>query len=184
MNISLKGFYKLRPIVRKTGTRVVITKRYGLPFLMVRIKKRKIFMVGLLGSFLFWIWMSGHIWSIDIMGNYYITTDLFQDFLADNKIKAGIKKKTVDIESLEKEIRTHFPMVTWTSLRIDGTKLVVQVKENDLLDLKQDNQEVQEGMDLVAPKEGVVISIVTRTGVPKVKAGDVVHKGDVLVEGG
>ena len=30
MKISLKGFYRLRGITRKTGTRVVITRRYGL----------------------------------------------------------------------------------------------------------------------------------------------------------
>ena len=38
-------------------------------------------------------------------------------------------------------------------------------------------------MDLVAGKEGEIISIVTRSGVPKVTAGAAVVKGDVLVEG-
>lgn len=33
MYISLSGFYKLRPIVRKTGTRAAVLERYGLPFL-------------------------------------------------------------------------------------------------------------------------------------------------------
>ncbi len=32
MNINLKGFRALRPIVRKTGTRVAVLERYGLPF--------------------------------------------------------------------------------------------------------------------------------------------------------
>ena len=66
MKISLKGFYRLKGITRKTGTRVVITKRYGLPFLSVRIWKRRIFLFGLLGSLIFWIWMSGFIWAVEI----------------------------------------------------------------------------------------------------------------------
>ena len=32
MCISLRAFYQLRPIARKTGTRVVILQRVGLPF--------------------------------------------------------------------------------------------------------------------------------------------------------
>ena len=32
MNITLKGFWEIRPIVKKTGTRVAILERYGLPF--------------------------------------------------------------------------------------------------------------------------------------------------------
>ena len=46
MCLSIAGFYQLRPIVRKTGTKVAIVKRCGLPFLMSRMWKRKIFITG------------------------------------------------------------------------------------------------------------------------------------------
>ena len=32
MNITLKGFFKLRPIAKKTGIRVAVLQRYGLAF--------------------------------------------------------------------------------------------------------------------------------------------------------
>ena len=38
MYISLPGFFRLRPIVRKTGTRVSVLKRCGLPFLVRRMR--------------------------------------------------------------------------------------------------------------------------------------------------
>lgn len=187
MKISLKGFYRLKGITRKTGTRVVITKRYGLPFLSVTMWKRRIFMLGLLGSLFFWIWMSRFIWAIEIEGNYYVTTDVFQDFLEENGFRVGMKKENVEIEALEKAIRAQFDIVTWTSAQIDGTKLLIQVKENDLI-LVEDKEEPvlddKDGMDLVAEKSGTVISIVTRSGVPLVTAGMEVEKGDILVEGG
>ena len=69
MKISLKGFFKLKGITRKTGTRVAVTQRYGLPFLSTRMWRRRIFMLGLLGSLLFWIWMSGFIWAVEIEGD-------------------------------------------------------------------------------------------------------------------
>ena len=129
MNIRLRNFYCLKGFTRKTGTRVVITRRYGLPFLSVRAWKRKIFLLGLLGSLCFWIWMSGFVWAIEIDGNYFVTTDVFFDFLVENQIEVGMKKKDVDIEKLEAAIRSCFDIVTWTSVQIDGTRLLIQVKE-------------------------------------------------------
>ena len=186
MKISLKGFYRLRGITRKTGTRVVITRRYGLPFLSTRLWRRRIFLLGLLGSLAFWIWMSRFIWAVEIEGNYYVTTDVFEDFLSRSGIEVGMKKDDVQIESLEKAIRTQFDIVTWTSAQIDGTRLLIRVKENDLImaEDKETNEISGEGMDLVAGKEGEIVSIVTRSGVPKVTAGMTVARGDILVEGG
>ena len=187
MNIRLKNFYRLKGFTRKTGTRVVITGRYGLPFPSVRAWKRKIFLLGLFGSLCFWIWMSGFIWAIEVNGNYYVTTDVFQDFLKENEIQTGMKKKNVDIEKLEEAIRTHFDIVTWTSAQIDGTRLLIQVKENDLIIAEKGETkeaQVEAGVDLVADKDGTIVSIVTRTGVPKVSAGTQIKRGDILVEGG
>ena len=190
MNIRLRNFYCLKGFTRKTGTRVVITRRYGLPFLSVRAWKRKIFLLGLLGSLCFWIWMSGFVWAIEIDGNYFVTTDVFFDFLVENQIEVGMKKKDVDIEKLEAAIRSCFDIVTWTSVQIDGTRLLIQVKENDVIVMdgeekkENDGEKEEAGMDLVADKDGVVVSIVTRSGVPKVIAGTEVKKDDILVEGG
>ncbi len=188
MKISLKGFYQLKGIVRKTGTRVAITGRYGLPFLSVRMWRRRIFLAGLLGSLLFWLVMSRFIWAVEVEGNYYVTTDVFQDFLEESGFRVGMKKKDVEIASLEKAIRNQFDIITWTSAKIDGTRLLIQVKENDLVSVGGPQEEIEiakgEGTDLVADKEGEVVSIVTRSGVPKVTAGTQVQKGDILVEGG
>ena len=95
MKISLSGFYRLKGITRKTGTRVVITRRYGLPFLSTRMWKRRIFMLGLLGSLIFWIWMSRFIWAVEVEGNYFVTTDVFQDFLERDGIRPEIGRAHV-----------------------------------------------------------------------------------------
>ena len=159
------------------------------PFFSVRMWKRRIFLAGLLGSLAFWIWMSGFIWAVEIDGNYFVTTDVFQDFLDANGVRTGVKKGQIDIETLEESIREHFDIVTWTSARIDGTRLLIQVKENDLIKIdggKKETEVKEEdiGMDLVAQKDGVIVSMVTRSGVPLVKTGAEIKKGDVLVEGG
>ena len=40
MYISLSDFYKLRPIVKKTGTRAAVLERYGLPFFIRKMRMR------------------------------------------------------------------------------------------------------------------------------------------------
>ena len=131
--------------------------------------------------------MSAHIWTIQLTGNFYITEDVFMDFLTENGIVHGMKKSKVPVEELEKAIRNRFPIVTWTSVKVDGSKLFIQIKENELLKEKdQTEEQVKEngkGFDLVAQTDGTIVSIVTRSGVPLVQEGQEVKKGDTLVQG-
>ena len=46
MYITIAEFKKIKPIIRKTGTKVIIIGRFGLPFFFHRYKKRKIFLIG------------------------------------------------------------------------------------------------------------------------------------------
>ncbi len=182
MNITLKGFFKLRPIVRKTGTRVAILQRYGLPFFLPRLLKRKVFLAGLILTVGFWLWSSTHIWDIELEGNFQITQDVFNDFLQENQVSEGMRKEQLDIEALEKEIRRQFPQVTWASARLDGTRLRISIKENDA-PIITDTNERPAGADLVSQYEGTVVSVMVRRGVPVVEAGEMVEAGTILVEG-
>ncbi len=194
MCITVKGFKKLKGIVKKTGTKVAIQKRCGLPFFVPKMKRRKIFLIGLAGSLIFWMWMSTFIWAVDITGNYSVSEDIFMDFLMENDIYVGMKRKKVNIEELEKKIRQDFEIVTWTSAKIDGTRLEIQVRENEVggnpevEGKKEDRMETElekggAGSDLVAEEDGVIVSMVTRQGVPQVSIGMEVKKGDILVSG-
>lgn len=182
MYISLKGFWELRPIARKTGTRVAVLERYGLPFSLPGLMKRKVFVLGLFLAVAFWILSSFYIWDIEITGNYQITEDVFQDFLQENQVVIGMKKDELDIEELEKQIRRQFPQVTWASARLSGTKLLIDMKENDAPIIIQD-PDTTPGSDLVAEYDGVIVAMIVRSGVPKVAIGDSVEQGTVLVEG-
>ena len=63
MNVSVTGFYQMRSICRKTGSRVKIIKKYGLPFFFYRNKKRKAFFIGILAGFCLLMVLSQHIWN-------------------------------------------------------------------------------------------------------------------------
>ena len=182
MYISLKGFWELKPIAKKTGTRVAVLKRYGLPFSLPGLMKRKIFVLGLFLAVAFWILSSFYIWDIEITGNYQITEEVFQDFLKENQVVIGMKREELDIEELEKQIRRQFSQVTWASARLSGTKLLIDIKENDAPIIKQEPDSTP-GSDLVAEYDGIIAAMIVRSGVPKVAIGDSVEQGTILVEG-
>ena len=182
MNIHLDGFRALRPIVRKTGTRVAVLERCGLPFFLPKLFRRKAFIGGLMLAVVFWVVSSLFIWDIQTAGNYRITDDVFNTFLRKQQVTVGMKKSGLDIGALEKEIRRTFPEITWASARLSGTKLLIEIKENDAPIITQQTA-AEKGSELVTDYDGTIVAIIVRSGVPRVKVGDVVAKGDVLVAG-
>ena len=182
MNVNLKGFWSLKPIVKKSGTRVAVLERYGLPFFIPKLFKRKMFVGGLMIAVAFCIWSSFYIWDIELEGNYQITGDVFQSFLEDNQVKVGMRRDALDIKELEKEIRREFTQVTWASVKLSGTRLHIDIKENDA-PITVETKNNSGGTDLVSEYGGTVVSIIVRSGVPKVAIGDTVEEGSVLVEG-
>lgn len=120
------------------------------------------------------------IWQISFSGNTCITDDVLNSFLANEGIRVGCLVKNVDIESIEKKARTEFPQITWISARISGTVLNISVKESDTVVYPEKKVGCA---DLIAEKDGQIISMVVRNGVPMVKTGDRVEPGMLLVSG-
>ena len=84
MCISISAFRRIRPIVRKTGTRVVITERCGLPFFVKKMNGKKVFLFGLIFTIFFWYASGNFVWRIEFEGNYKITQEQLMDFLDEN----------------------------------------------------------------------------------------------------
>lgn len=182
MYISLKAFRQIRPITKKTGTKVVILKRFGLPFFIGKLKKRTFFLVGLCLAFLFWYASANFIWDIELNGNFKISDDEFFRYLENRQIKVGIMKDNIDVEGLEKGIREEFDIVTWTSAKITGTKLKISVKENDV-PINEEEEENPEYGHLLADFDGIIKSMIVRSGQMNAQIGQEVKKGDILVNG-
>ena len=183
MCIGLQSFYELRPIARKTKVRVVISERYGLPFFMPGMLRRKAFLAGLVLTVAFWMISSLFVWDIQVSGNYQVTDDVFFDFLEQEGVRTGMRRSELNIGELEKQIRRKFSQVTWTSGRLDGTRLVIEIKENDMPVPEAVQDTTGDGKDLVAQYDGIITDMIVRCGVPKVSVGSEVAKGDILVEG-
>lgn len=201
MYLTLDGFRKLRPIIRKTHTKVVLLERYGLPFFVRKHRKRKTFLAGILICIGLLFFYSSCIWDIHFEGNEKWTDQTLLEFLNTKEISPGMPKSKVDCSQIVKDIRAQYDDIVWVSASIDGSRLRIQIKENEdtFREEKTDEKntdnshmsaennpegsEEQQPTDLIASQDGVITSIITRSGVPMVHVGDEVKKGDILVSG-
>lgn len=184
MNISIRDFKKLKPIIRKTGTKVTIVKKFGLPFYLQQRRKRKMFFGGFFVCLILIFLMSQHIWSIEIEGNRTRTDETLTEFLAEKSIHTGMKKSKIDCERIVKDIRKEYDDIIWVSAYIRGTKLFIHVKENGDAPITTANDNEQNApADIVADADCTIESVTLREGICKVKEGLKVKKGDILVSG-
>ena len=181
MYIKVAGFRKLKPILRKTQTKVSILERFGLPFFFHRYRKRKLFFIGIFSCLLIIYSMTFFIWNIDLEGNQTITDDVLIEYLESEKIYHGMAKRKVDCEQIVKDIRKNFDEIIWVSASMEGTRLFISVKEN--ADTFVESEEEAVPSDIIADKTGTVVEIITRNGVPQVTVGSAVAQGDLLVSG-
>ena len=177
---SINDFYKLRPIVRKTKPHIRIRDKKGLPFLIHRVLRHQWFLTGIV-IFITVLYVFGHfVWNISINGNYLNSDDTMYGYLRQNGIIYGTRKSTIDCEMLEAQIRRDFDNIIWVSVALKGTRLDIDVRENqdEIISVPQGTPS-----NIVAIQDGVVRSIITRSGTPMVKAGDAVKSGDILISG-
>lgn len=180
--INKKEFFELRPIVRKTRGRVAVLKKSGLPFLLPKLRERAVFFLGAVLALLFWTVSSFFLWEIRVNGNISVTEDQMMTFLKEQSIRIGQPLKNLNMQALEKGIRQNFPVVIWTSAKQDGTELVIDVKENDTQTNPPSTPQT-ESYDLISDCDGVVIRMIVREGVPRVKIGEEIKAGQILVSG-
>lgn len=202
--MSLKGFRKLRSIVRKTHTRVVLVKRAGLPFFIHKYRRRKLFFISFILCLGLLYLYSSFIWDIHFEGNEKWTNETLLEFLETKNVTPHMPKNKVDCAQIVKDIRKEYDDIVWVSASIDGSRLSIQIKENEdtfqsteadvskSADAEKNNTQTPpsdetaaqtDPKDLIAAKDGVITSIITRKGIPQVHVGDTVSKGDVLVSG-
>ena len=181
--ISVAGFKQLRPILKKTRTHIRIIKKYGMPFELYHYRKRKMFAMGMILFAGLLYYLSGFIWNIEVNGNSYLSEEVVLCFLSGEHASFGAKKKNIDCAALEETLRSRYPEVIWTSIKIYGTKMTVDIQENLLPEENYKNDKDNTARDIIASDDGVISDMITRSGTPVVTTGMAVKKGDILVNG-
>lgn len=180
-NIYIEEYKRLIPIVKKTRTYPHIIKRIGLPFLLAALIKKRTLLPALMVFCAVLYILSLFVWNVTISGECRHTEEELMEFLDEKDFHAGMLRSMVNGNEIEKMIRNKYEDISWVSVELSGCNVYIKILESDIMNNMTNDDNTCS--DIIASSDGIVSSIITRKGTPKVVVGDEVKKGDVLVSG-
>ncbi len=180
MQLTPKDFKKLKPYAKKTKCRFRIVKKEGMPFVGFRYRRRTLFGIGSV-LFMFALYtLCSFVWLVDITGAQQLEESEIMTYLNQTGYTTGKLKKQLNLRELEQELMRAYPEIVWISADYEGTKLQIQISEAVP---KPEMVDVTKPCHIRAKKDALITYIATQKGLPQVKAGDIVRKGELIVSG-
>jgi len=179
-NISIREFKKIRTIAKRTKCKVSINYKKGIPIVLFKYRKRKILLLLLIPIILLSLISSMYIWNIEIVGLENISESEILNQLIEEGINIGKRKGSIDTKTVINNIRLKRNDVSWMSIDMKGTNIIVTIVEaEDKPQIINEN----EYCNIVANEKGIITKITADTGTALAKVGDIVEKGDILIGG-
>ena len=178
--ILKKDFKEIVHIAKKLKCKVKIEKRIGIPFFINKYRKRKIFVIAIFAIAIFIFIVTKFIWNIDIIGNEKISNDEILKLADENGIKVGSLKSNIDSQRICNLISMERDDIAWVGISIKGTNVTISIKEAKEIPEVIDRNEI---CNIIADKNATISKIIVQSGTARVSEGDVVEKGNILVEG-
>lgn len=176
--IRLPDFFAIRPVVRRSETHITVLRHAGMPFVVKRMKSRKMLVAGAITCFIALQVLASYIWVVDIIGVKTLKPDRVRSIAIECGLMPAIRKESVNTKELEKKIMLKLPEAAWVGVSFHGTRAVVEIVEKTV-----PNPEDKRPAHIVAGKNGLVEEIIVVAGQAAVKKGDTIKKGDLLIKG-
>ena len=179
-NIGVRDFKEICKIAKKTRCKVKIERKKGLPFLLHRYKKRKIFILLLIIIVALIMLSSNFVWNVEISEeNNNVLENIEQD-LKEAGLETGKLKSKIDTKEIINKIRLKREDIAWMGIELKGTNAIVKlVKAEEKPEIINE----EEYCNIVSDKEGIITKINAQSGTANVKVGDTIKQGDVLING-
>lgn len=179
-NTAIKGYKSIRPAARKSGMKVRVYHRYGLPFFMSKYRKRVGLLCGLAVFFIVIAFLSTLIWTVDVEGNSKIQAETIQAVFEDLGVKPGVRAKSIDVSKVERLALERLDGLSWLSLNLKGSSATIEVRESFAApDLTKDKTPC----NIVASRDGQIVILEAYEGAAAQKIGTAVLKGELLIGG-
>ena len=125
--LSIADFKKIHLIARKTKVSVKLKDKKGLPFILNKYKKRKIFAITFLVIAIFIFGLTRFVWNIEIICDGNINNQEILNLLSKDGIKEGVLISKIDTEKVINNIRLERDDISWIGIKITGTNVIVNI---------------------------------------------------------
>ena len=180
LNIGIQDFYRAVKVAQKLKCKIKIEKKRGIPFIINRYRKRKIFLISLIIIMIALYVSSNYVWNVDIQIEDNLELENISEDIKQAGLEVGMKKKKVNTQEIANKIRLKRNDISWIGISLKGTNAIVKVVKSkeapELIDEKDYS-------NIVAKKGGTITQIIAQNGTAKVKPGDQVEQGQVLIQG-
>ena len=180
LNIGIQDFYRAIKVAKKVKCKIKITRKRGIPFIINKYRKRKVFLISLIIIFVALYASSNYVWNIDIQIEENLVLENLAEDIKESGLQIGMRKNKINTEEIVNKIRLKRDDISWIGININGTNAVVKVvkatKAPELIDEK-------EYCNIVAKKSGTITQIIAQNGTAVVKVGDYIEQGQVLIQG-
>lgn len=177
---TAKGYKSIRESAKRSGVKVSIVKKHGLPFFAHAYRKRRGILIGMAFAFVLVCFLSSMIWSIEVSGNKDLTDEQVLEAFFETGVRVGAFKSKLDCSECAYQVTRKLPQLSFASVNIIGSRAEIIVNERSE---KPQFPDESKPCNIVSCENGTVLSIDANIGSPEIKAGDAVIKGDLLISG-
>lgn len=153
---NLKNYKKLHRVAFKHGGVVKIVKKKGLPFVLLPLKNRMGFFVGIVCFCVIISFLNSFIWNVEIQGNVRVSTPTINAYLENNNLKQGVMWGSIDRDELAWNMMSDFEDFSWVHINKIGTTARVEINEASPVP-KGDNDKLQ-GINVFRKELSVTVS--------------------------
>lgn len=171
-------FKRLKRAARLTHTRVRIVCKGGLALLFGKLKKRQAIAWGAMAAAALLLFLGSKIWVVEVRGNQKVAVESVFEALEEVGLRPGVSRTLVNPREVESHLLQRLKQVSWVGVRLEGGRAVVEIVEKARLP-----EDPLGPCHVVAAKPGMIEEIITFSGVPAVKQGELVTQGQVLISG-
>lgn len=180
LNIGINDFFKAVKVAKKLKCRIKIIKKRGIPFLINKYKKRKIFFITLIIIVILIGVSTNFVWNINIEIEDNLELQNIEQDIKEAGLEVGMLKKNVDTQEIINKIRLDRSDISWVGIELKGTNAIVKIvkatEAPEIIDEKDYS-------NIVAKKSGTITKIIAQNGTAQVKIGDEVEEGQILIQG-
>ncbi|MDN4594801.1 sporulation protein YqfD [Polycladomyces subterraneus] len=181
--LAVQDFYRMVPLVRRTGISMRIVGKKGLPFWLYKMERRKFFTAGIVLFLAMLFVMTSIVWRVDVEGNETIPDEQILKLAKQEGVYVGqVKYRLPDTESVQYRLSRHLSGVSWVGFRLEGTRAIITVVEKKRVDPRERSDE-RGPVNFIAKRDAMVYDLRVERGRPMVGVSDMVRKGQVLISG-
>lgn len=179
-NIDRDNYKKLKKIHRSNKFNIKVKKQTGIPFIAKRIYTYRGMIICAIISLIILMSTSQFVTDVYITAPEGIDKTALKKELYIQGVKPGVYKKSIDRKIVRDNIMGKFNQIAYVSINVKGTNIFVNITKKDE---SQNSEENSNYCNIIATKDGIIEKVVPRSGEAIVEEGDIVKKGDVLVNG-